>query len=67
MRKYGKYNPNPARGSSAGMSKLTEKQVRVIRRAVRMGIPQVRLARRFKVSPPAIYQIVSRMTWRHIP
>ena len=47
-------------------NKLTEQQVNVIRRARAIGVPNVALAARFKVSRVAITDIVGWHTWRHL-
>ena len=63
------------RGSANGQSKLTERQVREIRRLyvvgnlnkyARVGPSQPELAARFGVSPRAIGKIVTDQDWRHL-
>ena len=51
-------------GSASGTAKLTEAQVRSIRRE--QGTAQRELARRYGVSVPTISMILSRKTWTHI-
>lgn len=55
-----------ARGSASGRSKLTEKQVKEIRRLCAEGMNYENAARRFNVTPPNIRSIVLRETWTHI-
>ena len=56
-----------ARGGSHGLARLTEAQVREIRRAYATGAwSQRRLARRFGVTQPNIQSIVNRNTWTHV-
>lgn len=54
------------RGESHGMSKLTEDDVREIRRLHTTGLSQYELARRFKLTRPNIGFIVRRATWAHV-
>lgn len=53
-------------GSKNGCSKLTEDDVREIRRLKAEGVKQVRLAERFGVSTVAISLIVLRKKWVHV-
>jgi len=53
-------------GSKNGCSKLTEDDVREIRRLKVEGVKQVRLAERFGVSTVAISLIVLRKKWVHV-
>lgn len=54
-------------GSAVGNSKITEEQVRQIRRAYAAGkISQRTLAGIFKISQANIYLIVTRRAWRHV-
>lgn len=46
--------------------KLSEQQVRVILRAVRIGAKKAPLARMFKISRRQIRQIADRQYWKHI-
>lgn len=56
-----------SRGGEHGLAKLTEEQVREIRRAYATGAwSQRRLARRFQVTQPNIQSIVNRNSWTHI-
>lgn len=59
--------PQRARGSGNSSAKLTESDVTFIRDQCRNGRTQQSMARRFGVSATAIYQIVTRKHWRHIP
>jgi hypothetical protein len=57
-----------ARGTLAGRAKLTDVLVTEIRaRYAAGGISQLRLAVEFDVSQRAIYCIVQRKTWTHLP
>jgi hypothetical protein len=56
-------NRNHARGERNGASKLTEGEVREIRRLYAEGISQRELGRRYGVSHPAIGMIVRREKW----
>jgi len=53
-------------GSDHPLSKLTEKQVRIIRRVVAGGGSQAALARRFSVSHSLVWSIVHRRSWKHV-
>ena len=53
-------------GAKNGSSKLTESDVREIRRLKAEGVKQVRLAERFGVSTVAISLIVLRKNWVHV-
>lgn len=53
-------------GSKNGCSKLTEDDIREIRRLKAEGVKQVRLAERFGVSTVAISLIVLRKKWVHV-
>jgi hypothetical protein len=55
-----------ARGETNGRAKLSEKQVRRVRRLNAGGVGQERLARRFGVHPKTIFQIVHGRTWRYV-
>lgn len=54
-----------ARGESHGHAKLTEDDVRAIRRLFRKG-SSAALAKKFGVSFQTIYLVVSGGTWRHV-
>src|SRR5690606_12230408 len=54
------------RGERSSQAKLTEEQVREIRRRAKSGTPQRWLAREYGLHPMAINKIVHRKTWRHI-
>lgn len=54
------------RGQRHGMSKLTEKRVKIIRRLFAEGASNSRLASRFNISPGAISGIVHRHSWKHV-
>lgn len=56
-----------ARGEASGKSKLTEAQVREIRRLrAEEGLTRVELAARFGVSRTPIADILAGRTWRHV-
>ncbi len=58
---------NPQRGEEIAWSKLTEDEVREIRRLHALGgISYVALGKRFDVSETLIRHIVARKQWRHI-
>lgn len=52
--------------SSQHMRKLTEAQVREIRKLRAEGVPNKELAKRFKMSQAAISTLTNRKTWRHV-
>ena len=57
------------RGSATSNAKLTEEQVREIRRRYIPAHPihgGYAMAREFRVTPPAIHFIVKRVSWRHV-
>jgi len=53
-------------GERDGMSKLTAKQVREIRRCYAEGMLQIRLATEYGVSQNHISNIVNHRRWRHV-
>lgn len=55
-----------ARGERAGRAKLTEEQVRDIRKRYADGETQTELARQFHVDRGNIRFIVTRMHWKHV-
>lgn len=55
-----------ARGSKNGWAKLTEDQVREIRRLCQAGAVPKRLGSQFGVAETAIYSILNGRTWRHV-
>lgn len=57
---------NPARGAVHGAAKLTEGDVRNIRRMSANGRSTASMARQFGVSEFCIYAVVARKTWRHL-
>lgn len=54
------------RGSRNGLAKLTEKQVKEIKKSLRNSVPQVNIAKQYGVRPPAIWKIANRLTWNHV-
>lgn len=61
-----KSNKNPARGERASGSKLTENDVREIRRLLSDGVTTVALGQQFSVNPSAISRISTGKTWSHL-
>ncbi len=55
-----------ARGERAGLSKLTEADVRSIRSAYEQGSTQKSLGVLYGVTQSAIAAITNRLTWRHV-
>lgn len=57
-----------ARGESQGLAKLTEEQVKQIRRRYAIGpkVTQTELAKEYGVDQSIISDIVNRKTWKHI-
>lgn len=54
------------KGEVHGMSKLTEAQVREIRRLRELGLTTYQIADRFKVTRPNIGSILAGKTWNHV-
>lgn len=54
------------RGEQATSAKLTEKQVRAIRRAFAAGATKAELARAYDISHTSMTAIVNRTNWTHI-
>ena len=54
------------RGEGSPTAKLSEADVREIRRAVKSGVMQITLAKKYGVTAPAIHRIVIRKSWKHI-
>lgn len=54
------------RGEAAPSARLTEDDVREIRRLAAEGVPQKTLAVRFGVTRPNISAIVARRSWKHV-
>jgi hypothetical protein len=57
---------NAPRGSTHGRAKLTEEDVRLIRRLVANGAQQNVLAAHYGVTPTSLSLLVRRKTWRHV-
>ena len=53
-------------GEGHAMAKLTEKDVREIRRLRAAGMHQWPIARRFGIAQTAVWAILARKTWRHV-
>lgn len=60
------FKERTATGSRHGRSKLTEDQVKEIRRLANGGILNKELADNFQISPHMISRIVKRHNWKHI-
>lgn len=56
----------PARGENNGAARLSESGVLAIRDLLASGVSQSECARRFTMSPFAIYQIAHGHTWKHL-
>jgi hypothetical protein len=56
----------PAKGSSNGRAKLTEKDIPIIRRLLAEGKPQREIAKDFGVAQPQIKNIANGTRWRHV-
>lgn len=56
----------PPRGERHGSAKLTEDDVRVIRRRCESGERQAAVALDYNLKPPAVQKIVSRRRWKHV-
>lgn len=56
-------------GESSGMAKVTENDVRYIRRARKQGVKVSEIHRQLngKLTMAAIYFIINRVTWKHVP
>lgn len=55
------------RGESQYLSKLTEEQVKEIRRLRNLGFKLAELAKRYGLYETAIHKICKRETWKHVP
>jgi len=55
-----------AKGSRNGRAKLTEENVREIRRSVATGTTQAHLARQYDLDKSTISDIVRRRIWKHV-
>lgn len=58
--------PPIRKGEQCNFAKLTNKQIRQIRKLAKDGFSSRKLARRFEVSKTTILQIVKRKSWRHV-
>lgn len=56
-----------SRGEAHPISKLTERQVRTIRRKAATGVTFYALGKQFNVADIHIARIVRRLAWRHVP
>jgi hypothetical protein len=54
------------RGTQIAQSKLTEADVRVVRKLVSSGVVYAAICERFNISPAAVTAIKQRRSWRHI-
>ena len=66
QKKRSKFHKTTFKGTSHGMSKLTEKQVLEIRATYKPGLG-AKLAKKFKVHLSAINAIIHYKTWKHVP
>jgi len=57
---------SPRKGDQSGTNKLTEVQVREIKRLLRLGASQAALGKKFGVSAGAIYHISAGKRWGHV-
>jgi DNA-binding NarL/FixJ family response regulator len=66
-RRYFDQHPDEVlRGTSIRSSRLTENDVRGIRRDVAAGASRRSIARRLGVSPATVDDVVAGRTWRHV-
>ena len=56
-----------AKGEEHWKAKLTESDVREIRRLRAEGVSRAALVKQFQVSGGVIYKIITRQTWKHVP
>lgn len=54
------------KGEACGMSKLKNKEVVIIKKALKIGLKGLQLAQLFNVTPSTIYSIKQNKTWTHI-
>lgn len=66
MIKKGRRHNSPAKGSQVHGSKLTENQVRIIKRSLKLGIDQWILSKIFQISAGTICNIYKNKRWKHI-
>lgn len=57
----------PSRGEHNGQAKLSAQAVTEIRQLYAAGVPQKALAEQFGMSDTAIYMVVHRLRWKHLP
>ena len=62
----GRHHRTAPRGEDQWLARLTEEQVRAIRRSHAEGVQQKELAARYGVCPANIRLIVRRLSWRHV-
>jgi len=63
----GRNTPPPVRkGEEANFAKLTEQQIRQIRKLSKAGTSSRKIAKSFAVSKTTILQIVNHKSWRHV-
>lgn len=58
--------PEVVRGERNANARLTEADVREIRRLQRQGVSRPAIARRFDVTRECVYSILKGKTWRHV-
>lgn len=62
----GRANKRPARGAKNGRAKLTETQVREIRRLSAGGTRNCEIAPMFGISQKTVWGVVNRQTWSYV-
>lgn len=58
---------NTARGEAAGRAKLTESQVRDIRRKYASGATLIGLGAEYGLTSGTVHSIIDRRSWKHVP
>jgi predicted XRE-type DNA-binding protein len=54
------------RGENHEMAKLSNLQVRIMRRCVECGMTQTEMARIFNVTQPSVSMVIRKHTWKHL-
>lgn len=62
----GRENLSDRKGECNGRHRLTEDDVRSIRKLRRTGVPQTIVARQFGIHPNTVNKIYTRVLWRHV-
>ena len=63
--RMGLINPSPPKGESQHCAKLTEHDVKQIRKTFMPGMGRL-LAQKYGVTPASIYGVINGRTWRHV-